>query len=558
MLLSMVFTGYAQCGRASRFNNTDQTGINQEVPIAQVGDLTLTDRLVTGELQNVERMYGQVDQLPAELQLQLQSSTINSVVGNALLLQLAKKYGIEPSNDDIKAMLDKGIEDELSKYRAQLVQEKKLSPTATAAEFAEAFKKVSGKSLDEVKKALADVNQPRIENADLRIPLAAMAVQTPLLEAVKKTITLSDEDLKKSYDSFVFKKISIVKGDAEALAKKALGEIKGGLSFETAIDRYSNDTPEKGKKLSETTSTIGRQTIEGFEPYKPLANLKPGEVSDIVKTGSTVSIYKLLSVKSELPKDFEKNKATYRDSVSTGKASAKLQGELAEMQKSAQITWKSDAYRLVYEFGRLSQQAPTPAEKKKKLQSLMADAEKTSAAGDNPFTARLARLVQYVAFNQLYQDATPEEKSKLDDQKVTVLRSYLEDHEDANLRLELVDLFKKKKDAAEFFNELLNAANANSGALDAQGQSFFSRINKFLKEGEDEKLLTAEQAKQIQDIQRNWVQMKSDQDKIEAENKAAEDKARKEAEAADKAAKAKEVKTRDELNKEKAGSGPKK
>jgi len=306
------------------------------------------------------------------------------------------------------------------------------------------------------------------------------------------------------------------------------------------------------------TSTIGRQTLEGFEPYKPLENLKPGGVSDVVKTGSTVSIYKLVNVKSELPKDFDKNKATYKDSVATSKASAKLQAEMAEMQKSAQITWKSDAYRLVYEFGRLSQEAPTPAEKTKKLQSLMSDAEKTSTAGDNPFTARLARLVQYVAFNQMYQDATPEEKAKLDDKKVTVVRGYLEDHEDANLRLELVDLFKKKKNAADFFTELLNAANANSGALDAQGQSIFSRINKSLKEGQDEKLLTSEQAKQIQDIQRTWVQMKSDQDKIDAETKAADEKAKKEAEAADKAAKAKDVKTRDELNKEKAGSGSKK
>ncbi|MCC7229007.1 MAG: SurA N-terminal domain-containing protein [Fimbriimonadaceae bacterium] len=553
MVLGVVFTSFAQCSRAERFR--DVTGLETETPVAKIGEFTVTDRLIRSEVESAAKMYGTMDNLPPQFQLQIEGSAVSSSIGYAYMLQLAKKYGVEPSDDQILKMIDGGLTDEFNNVKQQLITQKKLAATATEADFAKAFKKATGKEMSDARAEALETYKQKLAMPDLRMPFAAMAVNQPLMDAIKKTITLSDEDLKKAYDNFEFKKITLSKGDTAAVAKKAQEELKAGTPFETAIQRYSNDEPVKGKKLQDMTSKIARTTIDGFAPYRPLADLKPGQVSDLVKTGPTITIYKLLSVKSELPKDFDKKKATYRDSMATTKAAAKLQGELAEMQKTGNIEWKEGVYKLLYDFGRTMSDPLTPAEKSQKLKEILKSAQEASLS-NNPIGARLANLVAYVVFGQVYDDASPTEKSKLNAEKAEVIRNFLEDHEDVSLRLELAEIFLKEKKKDDFFSELESAANANVSVIDVQGQSLYSRINKLLKEGKDANLLTEAQAKTIQDLQSEWVNTKKGQDKIDAETKAADEQARKEAEAADKAARAesaKEVKTKAELEKEKAG-----
>jgi hypothetical protein len=157
--------------------------------------------------------------------------------------------------------------------------------------------------------------------------------------------------------------------------------------------------------------------------------------------------------------------------------------------------------------------------------------------------------------------ANPEERKKLESQKIKVYEAYLADNEDPAMRLELVEVYRGQKKAAEFALQLESAANANLGNMTPAGQGIFSQINKMVKEGQNAKLLTAEQAKLIQEIQQQWIQQKTEQDKYEAEAKKAEAEAQKQAEADAKKAQAeaaKSVKTREELEKEKAKAGGKK
>jgi len=555
MVVGVVVSSFAQCGRQ---HDVERAGMS--VPgavVAQVGDYPITERSISTQNSQMERMYGQsVDNFPPEIRVQFKAGTLNSLIGNAFTLELAKKYGVEPSDEDILAQAEKATDDQIQSYKTQLIQMKKLKEGATEQEFQTAFKSETGKTVAEVKQQVEDELKQNLQSPDLRVIMAAQSISVPLLEAVKKTVQISDDELKKSYDKYVFKKITISKGDTEEVAKKALAEIKGGLSFESAIDRYSNDQPEAKKKLSESTTEMVRATMDGVPFYAPLKDLKVGEVSDLIRSGSTVSIYKLVSIKSDLPKDFDKKKDEYRQTALASRAANKLQTELKDLQKNGKVIWKSDGWKALYDYAQLSTEQLDGAKRKEKLEDILKQAQ-AAAESSGVDSSRTANLLAYVVFNQIYEQASPAEKTKLADKRIEVLEGFLRDSEDVRVRLELVKLYFDKKDAQNFTDELMRAADANASHTDASGQSNFNEINKYLKQGEDAKLIKDEDKKIIEESQRSWVETKKENDKYEEEarKQAAED-AKKAAEEAKKSSEKKpdDVKTREEFNQSKNGT----
>lgn len=546
MVVGVVVSSFAQCGRADRFSQAGQMGGSTN-PVAVIGNTTLTERVMQSEIEQAAQMYGgNLDQLPPELQLTVRASIVKSVVGYANLLEVAKKYGVSVSDDDILKQLEGAAKDEFARLKMQLVQMKKLKENATEAEFEAAYEQVTGHSIDEAKEKALSIQKERLHNPDTRVPLEALSLSQPLLEAIKKTINVTDDEVKKSYDKFVFKSISITKGDVDSIAKKAEADIKGGLSFEAAIDRYSDAKPmDPKKKLHDETMPIPWSnlvhTVPQFDYLKPLANLRPGQVSEPIKSGSGVTIYKLIEVKSDLPKDFEKNKAQNKDSYVTTLASTKLQTELAEAEKNAKIEWKDKIYKGLYDYAKL--QSEPAADKPARLLDILTEVVAGMKEGTSDST-RLGNQFAYGLYLQLQREGTPAQKAKLDALKFDVIRGYLQDSESATLRMELVKAYFEKKDKDGFYEELSGAANANLSSTDTAAQSVYNEINKYLRQGQDAKLLTAEEAKQIEDVQRMWVDAKAEQDKYDAEaKKQAEEEKKKNVPAA---------KSREDFEKEKA------
>src|SRR5690606_20718910 len=117
-----------------------------------------------------------------------------------------------------------------------------------------------------------------------------------------------------------------------------------------------------------------------------------------------------------------------------------------------------------------------------------------------------------------------------------------------------VKVYQSQKKGPEFAEQLSAASNGNLGGTDTKAQSIYNEINKLIREGEESKLLTADQAKSLKTVQQQWIAQKNEQDKYEAEIKKQEEEARKAVEEEERKAKeqaAKEVKTREELEKEK-------
>lgn len=555
MVLSMVVGSFTMCNNPN-MNADNATRLNPGTVIAQVGEYGITEQLVQTELERGSAMYGGLENLPPSFQLQLQAGVLRSTIGNIIQLEMAKKYGIEPSDQDIQKLVAENINQELDRVKQQFVMQQKLKPEATQAEFAALFKKETGRDIAQVKEEAIKTNAELLRGGSaMRIPLAAMAVSQPLMDAIKKEIKLTDAELKATYDTFEFKRITFIKGDRQAKADKVKKELAGGLSFETAIDRYSEATPEAGKKLSEKVEPIGRISLRGFEVYQPLEKMKAGQVSEPITIGDSVNIFKLIRIKSELPKDFDAKKQTYLDTQLTSLAAGKLQEEMVARQKDIKVDWKSNVHRMVYDYGRLTAENLSVEERDQLQKKILEEALAASTQGE-AHEGRTAGTLAYVVFQNIYTTASPEEKKKLDDQKIQVYETYLTDNEDPSMRLELVEVYKREKNADGFKDQLMAAANANLGQVDAAGQGVFNEINKWIKEGETSKLLAAEDVKLLRDIQKQWVDQKTEQDKYEAEAKKAEEDAKKQADADAKKA-ASEVKTREEANKEKAAGGKK-
>lgn len=552
MVVGVVGSSFYSCGRPTP--ETDARRMAPGAVLAKMGEYEITERLVDEEMKRGSSMYGGLDNLPPSFQLQLQGGVLRSSVANILAIEMAKKYGITASDQDIEKVVAQNIESELGNLKQQYITGGKLKPDATEAQFAELFKKEQGQDLSELKsKALQQNAEMLRTGTDLRIPLASLAVQQPLLDALKKEVKLSDDELKKSYDKLEFKRITLTKNDPMATAKKIETELKGGLTFEKAIDRYSESPADPKEKASEKIEPLERIVIRGFDAYKPLENLKPGEVSAPISIGQSVNIFKLIRIKSDVPKDFDKQKDSLRESQTARIAAGKLQTDLQEAQKTAKIEWKVKAYEWLYAYGRLTAENLGADERAKLERQIMEESLKSVTEGDAA-QAKLSSLLAYVTFESVYGAASAAEKIKLDDTKVKVYEAYLLDHEDPAMRLELVKVYQRLKKAEEYNSQLNAAANANLGSTDAAAQGRYSEINTLIREGEGAKLLTAEQAADLRKIQTLWVEQKAEQDKFDAEQKKLEEEERKKAEAEEKKAQAeaaKNVKTREELEKEK-------
>jgi len=103
--------------------------------------------------------------------------------------------------------------------------------------------------------------------------------------------------------------------DPDALARqkidKLLAQVKAGADFATLAKENSHD-PGSASKGGELDVRVGRMVPE-FE--EAAFALKPGEVSNVVKTDYGYHIIKLLSRKDDLPDDFDSNKEMYENQV---------------------------------------------------------------------------------------------------------------------------------------------------------------------------------------------------------------------------------------------------
>ncbi|MEI7575428.1 MAG: peptidyl-prolyl cis-trans isomerase [Armatimonadota bacterium] len=509
--IAMVVTmGYSACGRSAKFAATDAKG-QKLATFATVGGVELPVAWVDkAQEQLIQQQLGGnaqlLDQLPPTFAVSLQTQAVTQVIEQGYMLEAALQSGIKIDEESIKKEIT------LDKFKKSIRDQlgTQLKPNATDAELDTKVKELAQgqtvadlykKQMDEFTKKLADPAEKPLLQAQFG-PAAAV-------EQIKNSLKPDEAAVKESFKQFDVKRI-LIKGADQAKAKKIYDEIKAGKTFESAMDQYSDEVAEAGKKKSDRIMPVPMTAIQRSEDLKPIGSLTPNGYTEPVKTPDGLSIFKVIAIKANVPPDFDKEKARYMTQWASSEAQGQFQKKIDELKKSTLPKFELKAYEAAYALGKgMMEAADKISPEIQKAYDLAKGVSK-----DEP-GAELAATVALAAFQKIY-DAPGADKAKLKAERIASLTKFLEFKDNWDLRKEVITDLKDQKKGDDAYNQLLIALDKNN-KYDANGQRIYSDVAASFKELQAATLVKAEQEKEFRGRQEEWQKAKADYDKTEAE-----------------------------------------
>jgi len=529
-IVALSFIG-SMAGQCSMGNPNAAAPVSTEGVAVTIAGKPLSNatifRAVDTQKQQMAQFMGAVG---PDQEAGMVSQALAGLLKQTAVRGMAEKAGVDFSEAAItkffNAEFDRFVKSSIDSLKA----EKKLKEGATQAEIDKAFEGVYQKTPSAMKteqlKNLLDALKDPARKDDV---LAGLS-EPLLLEKEKASITLDDNALKQSYDTYTVKKILLLPNaqkNPEQEAKKILDEIKGGLKFEAAMNKYSQEPPLPGKTVSENTATVMGKQLDEPE-FSALKLVKPGEVSLPSPSPQGLVIYKLVSVKSDLPADFEKKKDEYRKNLIEEKARGKISRDADQLVKSSEVRWQNKGIEVLYELGQLGMSSDG-ANRTAKLKELSATAKKLADDSDVS-VSRFATLGWYASLSQLQFMAGEDEKKTLRADLKAAIAKLLATTEDVKLRLRLVDLAAEDTDKETVSDNLYKAALYNNDVTPT-GQSTYAELQTKLRDLQAKNLVKPEAVKMIEAELQRWRKDKVAYEKAEADARAkaeAEEKAQKE------------------------------
>jgi len=235
---------------------------------------------------------------------------LDMLIDNELIVQEAKKKGFRVSK--------KEIDDRIKEIRGQF------------------------KSDQEYKAAL---QQAGLTESDVPRQVERMIYAEKLLADLFKGVKATDKEIedyyKKNEASFIVPesvKLSHIFSTSESTATKALEAIKGGMSFEEAVSKYSEDLATlqlKGDLGTQTATTLQQGFGDDFA--KAVMALKAGEVSKVIKSAMGYHIVKVFAKLPQAKKTLAEAKNDIILQVENARKQEIYTKWIAEIKKKAKI-----------------------------------------------------------------------------------------------------------------------------------------------------------------------------------------------------------------------------
>ncbi len=531
MVFSMFSMGGSGSGQAA---NEQETG-----PAAvQIGEAMIPAMDVEHQAQ-LKLAQQQMGSMNPKMEVFAIAQVLDESIGRAANEVVAAQIAPDLSDATIRAETIKQLDQFIADAKQRYIDEKKMKPTASAKEFEELFKKeMGGETPDQVrKKALEDLdanlNDPARKEAYLKQIAPQMA-----FNKLKASFSPSDAEVKASFDTYVLKRVMISTSnktptEADAQAKKALAEAKGGAKFEDVMNRYSNDMPPgPNKKVGEVVINLGPTDLAQNAAMAPIAQLKPGQISEVIEVPEGKAFYKMISVKNNAPADFAKNPKKYKEKYINDRAMAEFQKRAEAVSKSEQVKFPLPGYQTLRDYYKTSTDfmlMQNPDEFAKKVRSI-ADSAKAAMSDSNPADDHVALITWYAAVDDLWNraKADPKQAEALRAERLETVQNVLQQTENFTLRMELVDMGMAAKDATLASSKLVEAARLNN-TFDTTGDQQFREIQTRVARLKAAKLITAEQAAEVEKEQQRWRTEKVVSQQAEKEFKAQQEAEKKKA-----------------------------
>ena len=423
---------------------------------------------------------------------------------------------MDSAQQAIPSLWDQQVESQM----AFLEMTGQLKSGATQKDFAD-YVKGRGMDLEDERKTFEAQFAERLRDPATQLAILASVSQRSLLEKMGSGLQATDEEVKAGFDTYVFKRVLLQeRGEAgKAAAGKVLAEIKGGLSFEQAMEKYSKDQPLSKQKLSERTEPIPVSSLRTNDTLKPLRALKAGEMSAPLEQPMGTTIYKLIKIERNLPSDFVAKQADYKKGYLQSIAGTKLMEQIDALKASTPVVFESKALEALYDWHTLTTDPAAPTGEAKDARLVEIATKAKAIASENPADERLAALAYFAAVDERWNSATPAVRETLRDERIASIEEALKGSDHADLHLELVDLYAAKKEGAPAVEHLLEGARSNLDPREA-GQRRYILLSSKLMLLKKEGLITADQEKEVQAELNRWQASAKETARFEAEEKA--------------------------------------
>jgi len=511
-----LFFGFSQCNRYSGMNGMAGNGEEQAPVAVKVGSVGLTTQQIENAQSQEASQFGNMS-VPLSEQAQLAAAAVYRLVSQAAYTSLAEKDHVPITDDAILSAVQSQIQDAIKQKEMSLMFSGQVKdPKDLDAE----FKKETGQTpADALKNGLTSAREA-LSDKDKRAQLVNDVAQDMVKNYYATKIAPSDQELRSSFDTYVTKRIFVVGQDAKADAKmgQVQAALKSGMGFEQAMDKFSDDPPiGKGKKISDNTNTVPASIIPTSPEYKELVGQKPGFVGTVQSVTGGKAIYKLVSVKSDLPKDFQTNLAKYKDDYAKKQADENVKKDVDALLAGPDVVWSNAGDKALFDFYMAAFANPVAVTDMNATMRKIADEGKDAAKSSDPNANEPGAYAWYLAFDRLYTSQGAD-KTKMLDERIDVLNALLTRSEDLATRLELVDLYIQKKDGSDAITQLIAASHANtdySGVGTRQFGDLMAKRAALLKSG----LVTEPMLKEFDAAQDQWRKDKVNADKEAEETK---------------------------------------
>jgi hypothetical protein len=336
-------------GRGCASDPQAQQGGAGQTPIVEAGGYTVTQSQFDQAVAAQEQQFGGANFPESFSIVQIGGSVLRQQVNDGLALKLAKDEGIDVSAEKGKQVI---LQQALEAQKMQFIGNGELRPDATQQEFENVFKAKNGVSFADARKELEKRIDDVAKEPNGEDLIGASVARILWIEQNKSKYVPADDKVKAANQTLFLKELNVTpevagKTKPEDKAKQILSEIKGGMSFEAAMDKYLPKPTEKGKKASDQTREVLVKTIENDPSLKALLTLKPGETSGVLTNFGTPAIYKL--IKKGLPDDFAKREPALKDQMAKADAQAALDEKIKALDTPENVKWRDEAYHVLYD-----------------------------------------------------------------------------------------------------------------------------------------------------------------------------------------------------------------